>query len=726
MSNTNNPLQPRYILNPVYWPTWLGLGFLWLSTKLPYKYILLLGKVMGSISYVLLAERRRITRINIGLCFPQLSKKEQRRLIRESFYSSGMALFESALCWWGSDEKVKPLMHIEGLENLKQAEEKGHGVIMLGGHYTMLEVGGRLMSYYTDKVIPTYKSARNKLFEAVMADARKRISHDLIKSLDMRGVVRALKKKKIIWYAPDQDFGYVKTSVFAPFMGTEAISLTFTSRLAKATGAPVVPWYIERLPDLRGYKVTLGPALENFPGGDDVRDATIINNMISQHVEKVPEQYLWGHRRFKTRPAGSPPIYRPRRGKQMRRYSLLLFALTIPALIYSIINAIRYKNCKFFTERMGIGSYAKNVDFWIHAASVGEINAVAPLIDLLKQNHPDCIVMLTTNTPTGYQNAQIKFDNVAIHFLPFDWMWAVKRFIHRTDPNCTLIFETELWPNLYEYSYWRGKNLTIINARLSHRSLDSSGWRRYLFSLCVQYTHRILARSERDKESFMKLTASEEQIKVVGNIKWASRKKTTPEPLHLAKKYVLLASSRDGEEKLLCQTLSNLVTNKNYLLTIVPRHPQRLQDILTDLKDLDLKIAVRSLNQPVNDNTQIYIADTFGELEQFIAGSELVIMGGSFVPKGGQNIIEVARQGKAVIFGPHMDNFDNEATLFLQHQAGFQTNIDSLENTVTMLLTDNQLCLATGNNALKLVEQNQDMAKRYYDEIIQICGPCKH
>ena len=725
MSDKNNPFPLRFFINPLYWPTWLGLGVLWLTTRLPYRMILLLGALLGTLSLLLLSERRRIARTNINLCFPELGNRERHRLLRRSFYNSGMALFESALAWWGDEKKLRPLMHIEGLENLKQAEEKGNGVIMLGAHYTTIEMGGRIMSTHVDNFTPTYKRARNKAFELVMAWSRKRIHNDLIKSMDMRDVVRTLKNRKIIWYAPDQDYG-MRSSVFAPFMGVPAATLTMASRLSKLTGAPVLPWYAERLPGSQGYKLTIAPALKNFPSGDDVRDTTQVNDAITAHVRHVPEQYLWGHRRFKTRPVGEPPVYRPRRDRPMFKYTLLLSVLAIPAIVYCIVVAIKFKNIKFFTGRLGLASYEKNVDFWIHAASVGEINAVAPLISLIRQNKPSARILLTTNTPTGYQNALKKFDHVTIQFLPFDWRWASIRFINRVNPVCPLIFETELWPNLYEYAYWKGKRITLINGRLSARSVKTTNWSRFMLCKCIQYTHTILARSEFDRDNFLNLCAAEYKLRVIGNIKWASTTTVKTEPATLAKPYILLASTRDDEEKLLCESLAGFLQEKNYIVTIIPRHPKRLTKILASLEPLKLNIAVRSKGEAATTGTQIYIADTFGEMDSFIAGAELVIMGGSFVSFGGQNIIEVARHGKAVVFGPHMNNFLDEARCFIDKQAGIQIELNTLTQTIKSLLGDKTRCSEMGNNGLQLVAQNSDMAQRYYDEIMRLCGPYTH
>jgi Kdo2-lipid IVA lauroyltransferase/acyltransferase len=219
-----------------------------------------------------------------------------------------MSLFEGVLSWWGSDTRLRKLYRIEGLEHLEKARAGGKGVLLLGGHYTTLEISGRFLAYHVEGLQPIYKPARNALFEAVMAGSRKRRFDDLVPSVDMRRIVRNLKQGKVMWYAPDQDFGRER-SVFAPFFGFPTATLTTTARLAKLSGAPVVPYYSERLPGNAGFLVKLLPPLENYPSGDDMADATRTNQILEQQILRVPEQYLWLHKRFKTRPEGEPGVY---------------------------------------------------------------------------------------------------------------------------------------------------------------------------------------------------------------------------------------------------------------------------------------------------------------------------------------------------------------------------------------------------------------------------------
>lgn len=294
---------------PRYWPTWLGLALLRLALLLPYSAMLAVGRGLGSLLYHLIGSRRHTARVNIRLCFPELDDSARENLVKESFVSAATSLFEGVLSWWGSDARLKQLYRIEGLEYLEAARAQGRGVILLGGHYTTLEISGRFLAFHVQGLQPIYKPARNKLFEAVMANSRKHLFDDLLPSADMRTIVRNLKKGKVVWYAPDQDFGRER-SVFAPFFGVPTATLISTARLAKLSGAPVVPYYSERLPGKEGFLLRLAPALENFPSGDDLADATLVNQVIEEQVRKVPGQYLWLHKRFKTRPEGEADVYR--------------------------------------------------------------------------------------------------------------------------------------------------------------------------------------------------------------------------------------------------------------------------------------------------------------------------------------------------------------------------------------------------------------------------------
>lgn len=288
---------------------WIGLGVLRLCALLPYPILLLLGGGLGRLMYRLIPKRRHIARTNLRLCFPELDEAAREKLVRATFRAAAISVFENALSWWGGERRLRRLYRIEGLEHYAAARAQGKGVILLGGHYTTLEISGRFLAFHIDGLQPIYKRAHNPLYESVMVRQRRRLFDDLLQSTDMRTIVRNVKAGKTVWYAPDQDFGRER-SVFAPFFGVPTATLTTTARLARLTGAPVLPYVSERLPGAQGYRIALLPALEDFPGGDDLADATRVNAVLEQQVRAMPEQYLWIHRRFKTRPEGEPDLYR--------------------------------------------------------------------------------------------------------------------------------------------------------------------------------------------------------------------------------------------------------------------------------------------------------------------------------------------------------------------------------------------------------------------------------
>ena len=280
---------------------------MWLVAHLPFGWQLRIGAALGWLMYNLAKRKRHIAKTNIALAFPKLSAQEQANLLRDNFRSSGIALVEVGLSWWGSKKRLQRLLRIEGLEHIQQALKAGNGAIMLGGHFTTLIICGRLLAMELPFNI-VIKKAHNVLFEAMMVHFRSQQYESLIDTTDMRGLLKTLRNNKVCWYAPDQDFGN-RQSVFAQFMGINTVTLTTTARLSKSTRASVVYIDFERLPGTQGYRLKLHPALEGFPSGDDIKDARRVNELIEHHVHEVPDQYLWIHRRFKTRPEGELGFY---------------------------------------------------------------------------------------------------------------------------------------------------------------------------------------------------------------------------------------------------------------------------------------------------------------------------------------------------------------------------------------------------------------------------------
>ena len=240
----------------------------------------------------------------------------------------------------------------------------------------------------------------------------------------------------------------------------------------------------------------------------------------------------------------------------------------------------------------------------------------------------------------------------------------------------------------------------------------AKSWLKNIYAQILPLVTKVYARSETDQARFLELGLASDKSEVLGNIKFYSMAEQQIEPINFDRSYVLAASTREDEEKIIVNEWLK-AEHKNNLLVIVPRHPNRLAEILAQLKSFKLAIAVRSKKEPVTSKTDIYIADTIGELKQFIAGSEFVLMGGSFVQKGGHNILEVAQLGKSVIFGPAMSNFEDEAELFLQHKAGIQCDNKQLASTFTRLVNNKKYRTSIEENAINLIKANDNIDKYY-------------
>jgi len=307
------------MLAPPYWPTWLGIGFMWLVVKLPFGMQLAVGRKLGLLFRLFSGYRRTIVRTNISLCFPELSAQQQAQRVKRAYQSLGMSLVETAFAYWADDKHFDKFGTLDGLEHIREAHEKGKGVLLLSGHFCSLDFAGRvLVKDYP--VCFTYQKLRNKLIDSAIKKRRAEFCEILINRYDTRGFIKALRAGHVVWYAPDQDQSR-KNSVFAPFFGIPANTLTATTKLVKLTGATVLPFHIRRLPGSRGYALTIEPPLQNFPGESETEDAARFNAIIESRIRENPEQYLWMHRRFKTRPDEAEKRYppKPRRVRKKNR-----------------------------------------------------------------------------------------------------------------------------------------------------------------------------------------------------------------------------------------------------------------------------------------------------------------------------------------------------------------------------------------------------------------------
>jgi KDO2-lipid IV(A) lauroyltransferase len=306
MHSTETP-RLATLAHPRQWPVWLGVGLGRIAARLPYAWQMACGRLIGQLALHLMPHRRHVARVNLSLCFPELSDGERLQLLRDHFGSLGIGLVETAMAWWAPEHRLHSLARVQGLEHLHNALRGGRGVILLSAHFTTLELGGRLLAMRVPFHV-LYRQHKNPLFEYIMEERRRVHFERAIPRSDMRSLLLSLKNNMPVWYAPDQNYGR-EQSVFAPFFGIPAATITATARVARASGAAVVPFFPERLPDNGGYQLTLYPALSDFPSGNDSADARRINAVIERAIREMPAQYLWAHRRFKTRPPGQPDVY---------------------------------------------------------------------------------------------------------------------------------------------------------------------------------------------------------------------------------------------------------------------------------------------------------------------------------------------------------------------------------------------------------------------------------
>jgi KDO2-lipid IV(A) lauroyltransferase len=301
-------------LQPRYWPTWMGLSVMRGIELLPFSGQRHVGGALGALIRHLPLAWVRIARRNIELCLPQLSAAERDRLVVRHCRSLGLAVCETATTWWSSDARVNALAEVQGLEHLTAALALGRGAILVGGHFTTIEIATRILG----TVVPLnvlYRPTKNALLAHIMYRSFCRhgnpIAHD-----DIRAMVRALRKNEAVWYAPDQSYRN-KGAAMVNFFGIPAATTTATSRLARISGAPVLTYFPERLAT-GGYRVVIGAPLKDFPSADALEDVRRFNALLEQQILKVPEQYLWMHRRFKGLSAEYPDYY----GRDSRRRAL--------------------------------------------------------------------------------------------------------------------------------------------------------------------------------------------------------------------------------------------------------------------------------------------------------------------------------------------------------------------------------------------------------------------
>lgn len=286
--------------------TYLLVGFLWLLHWLPLPFLRALGRGLGRLLYALGRERRKVALINLRLCFPDKTEAEREDIAKRHFVAFAQAVLDRTLGWWASKERLERIIRIHGVENLTDPE--GRPVILLTPHFVGLDAGGTVVSMHVVGC-SVFSMQKNPVLNKLLYDGRMRFNKALLLSRQdgMRKIVKAMKDGHPFYYLPDMDFG-PNESIFVPFFGVQAATIPALSRLVRLTGARVVPVICRQSPD--GYDIEVMPSWENFPGQSVEADTEFMNQFIESQVLRMPEQYFWLHKRFKTRPPGEQRFYK--------------------------------------------------------------------------------------------------------------------------------------------------------------------------------------------------------------------------------------------------------------------------------------------------------------------------------------------------------------------------------------------------------------------------------
>ncbi|MCL2918045.1 LpxL/LpxP family Kdo(2)-lipid IV(A) lauroyl/palmitoleoyl acyltransferase [Shewanella litorisediminis] len=300
----------NHLYHPKYWLLWLGVGLMRALSLLPLHWQMSLGKGLGRLVRVLAGSRSNTARRNLELCFPDMSDAERDTLFKRNFEETGKAVFDTICAWWWSDERVQQHMHIKGTEYVEQTIAGGQGVILFAVHCLPLEMGARIFGQFQPGV-GVYRPHNNAVMEYLQVNGRLRSNKGLVPKRDLRQMVRCLRNADVIWYTADQDFGR-SSAVFIPlFAVPDAATITGATTLAKLGKARVLPFFVERDADDKGYSIEIMPPLEDFPGEDETADAIRGNQVVESLISRNLPQYMWLHRRFKTRPdPDAPSLYK--------------------------------------------------------------------------------------------------------------------------------------------------------------------------------------------------------------------------------------------------------------------------------------------------------------------------------------------------------------------------------------------------------------------------------
>jgi 3-deoxy-D-manno-octulosonic-acid transferase len=400
-------------------------------------------------------------------------------------------------------------------------------------------------------------------------------------------------------------------------------------------------------------------------------------------------------------------------------YSLLIYLLQIPVVAYWLFRGLVNRSYRDrLGQRFGIAYPQLDKCIWIHAVSVGEVQAAVPLIRAIAKRFPDHRMLVTTVTPTGAARVEAIFgDSVSHCYIPFEMPLAVNRFFAAVKPELALIMETEIWPNLYHGCGIRDIPLVLVSARISPNSVDS--YRRFLPLFRDTLSHGIIiaAQSTADADRFRSLGASPVRTWVTGNIKFdielppdlEQRGSALRREVFGDRPVWIAASTHDQEEQQVLAAHKQLLGRfPDLLLVLVPRHPERFASVSEMIDKARLPKVKRTDGEACVASTSVFLGDTMGEVPLFYAASDIAFVGGSLVPIGGHNLLEPAALGKPVISGPHVYNAQDIADMFIELGAcRLVRDASQLAEAVSELLADPSKAAALGNRGLELLQRNR-------------------
>ena len=412
-------------------------------------------------------------------------------------------------------------------------------------------------------------------------------------------------------------------------------------------------------------------------------------------------------------------------------YTTIIYFLLPFILLRLLLVSFKYSSYrKKWYERFGFISWKKSSKrvVWIHAVSVGEVNAARPIVDFLLKEYNHLQIIFTTVTPTGAITVDHKFGKNASHFyLPYDIPYCVKRFIKTINPCMLITMETEIWPNLYQTCHGFGVPILLVNARLSQKSMRGYKLFPDLIASTIKLVDKIAAQTKLDADRFTLLGAENKDVLVVGNLKFdidiPQSIKEEAEPLRhdfsVNRSIWMAASTNEGEEEIILDAHKKVLSvYSNAILILAPRHPERADKVFTMCKKMGFFTTRRTDHESFTEKHDVFLLDTLGELQLYYAASEIAFIGGSLVDTGGQNMLEPAALNLPLITGPYTYNFLEVRKLLIENKALIQvSNYLELSEKVIELIGDANLRHNLGERAKDVVLANRGSSERTIDII---------